>query len=139
MQNDTILPNADRPSDLQNFTPTEINQGQDVQEDASQARTTTQVPLRHSPRTQKERYPLGFDLYGIEEDSKDEKPKEHEIEKIIRSRYSKDGEPEDLIHWKGFPKEARSYEPLSNLNDAAKLYITTHNVPITGTPRNLSE
>ena len=48
IQNDTILPNADGPSDI---TPIEINQGQDVQDDASQARTTTQVPLRRSPRT----------------------------------------------------------------------------------------
>ena len=104
--NDTILPNVDRPSDLQNSTSTEINQGQDEQEDACQTGTTTQVLLRHSPRTRKQRYPLGFDLYDIEEDSEDEKPEQHEIEKINRGRYSKEGESKYLIHWKGFPNEA---------------------------------
>ena len=57
---------------------------------------------------------------------------EYEINKILKARYNKKGEIEYLVHWKGFPPSERSYEPLQNLNDAAREYVKTHKIPTTG-------
>lgn len=63
-----------------------------------------------------------------------EKPLEtvYEINKIIKSRYNKEGNLEYLIDWKGFPASARSYEPYENLNEAAKEYVDKTKIEITG-------
>ena len=58
---------------------------------------------------------------------------EYEINKILKSRYKKDGSGlEYLISWKGFPASENSYEPWSNLNDTARKYVEEHKVPIIG-------
>ena len=59
-------------------------------------------------------------------------PEEYEIDKIIRGKYNKDGKLEYLIQWKGFGKKDRTYEPVSNLNEAAKEYVSSHKIPISG-------
>ena len=57
---------------------------------------------------------------------------EFEINKILRARYNKEGKLEYLVDWKGYPASARTYEPIENLNEAAKEYVSTHKIPITG-------
>ena len=59
---------------------------------------------------------------------------EHAIKKIIKGRTTSDGQVEYLVDWDGYPKTARSYEPWTNLNDAAKEWVSTHNVPVSGKP-----
>ena len=54
------------------------------------------------------------------------------VNKIIKARYNKEGNKEFLIDWKGYPASERTYEPLENLNDAAKEYVETHNIPVVG-------
>ena len=67
----------------------------------------------------------------------DIQPDEFEIKKIIKGRYTKDGSVEYLIDWKNYPPSGRTYEPLHHLNDAAKTYLETHKIPITGKkPKN---
>ena len=57
---------------------------------------------------------------------------EYEINKIIRARYNRKGELEYLIDWKGYPAAERTYEPLENLNEAAREYVRTNDIPVTG-------
>ena len=54
------------------------------------------------------------------------------IDKIIRGRYKSDGSKEYLVHWKGYPKSGRTWEPYDNLNDFARTYVNTHKIPFTG-------
>ena len=61
-----------------------------------------------------------------------ELPEEYEIEKIVRGRYTKNGDIEYLIQWKGYGEKDRTFEPMENLNQAAKNYVKTHKIPITG-------
>ena len=58
--------------------------------------------------------------------------KEFEINKIIKGRYNKTGEIEYLIDWKNYPPSHRSFEPYNNLNESAKKFVDSHNIPITG-------
>ena len=62
----------------------------------------------------------------------------YDINKIIKGRYNKEGNIEYLIDWKGFPASARSYEPYENLNEAAKEYVDTKKIEITGKRRDNS-
>ena len=57
---------------------------------------------------------------------------EYEINKIIKGRYTTDGSVEYLIDWKNYPPSERTYEPYENLNDAAKAYVDSREIPITG-------
>ena len=85
--------------------------------------------LRRSRRKRKSVKPI---LYSPSDSEENES--EYEINQIIKGRYTKDGKIEYLIDWKGYPKEARTYEPYDNLNDFAKKYVNEHNVPIVGKP-----
>ncbi|XP_038052676.1 uncharacterized protein LOC119735953 [Patiria miniata] len=60
-----------------------------------------------------------------------EKPKEYEIERIIRGRY-KNKRLVYLIKWKGFPHSKNTWEPETNLNAAALEFLKTHPVKISG-------
>ena len=85
--------------------------------------------LRRSKRKVNLRKPI---LYSPSDSDSSEE--EYEINQIIKGRYKKNGEIEYLIDWKGYPKEARTYEPYRNLNARAKRYIDEHNIPIVGKP-----
>ena len=62
----------------------------------------------------------------------DDTSPEYEINKIIKGRYNKEGNVEYLIDWKGYPVSARTYEPLENLNETAREFVRTHDIPIQG-------
>ena len=57
---------------------------------------------------------------------------EYEINKIVKAKYDKDGTLKYLIDWKGYPSSARTYEPYENLNETAKEYVDTHDIPTSG-------
>ena len=62
-------------------------------------------------------------------DSQDD---EYEIHKIVKARYDKAGNLHYLIDWKGYPASERTYEPFENLNEAAKEYVSSHDIPTIG-------
>ena len=62
----------------------------------------------------------------------DDTSPEYEINKIIKGRYNKEGNVEYLIDWKGYPVSARTYEQLENLNETAREFVHTHDIPIQG-------
>ena len=68
----------------------------------------------------------------VQPEKTDIEPDEFEINKIIRGRYNKEGNLEYLIDWKGYPSSARTYEPEENLNEAAREYVRTHEIPVSG-------
>ena len=51
---------------------------------------------------------------------------EYEINKIVKARYDKAGNLHYLIDWKGYPVSERT------LNEAAKEYVSSHDIPTTG-------
>ena len=58
---------------------------------------------------------------------------EYEIEKIIRGQYRK-GKPWYLVHWKGFPASARTWEPYDHLSEFTKRWVVDHPVTMLGKP-----
>ena len=59
------------------------------------------------------------------------KPREYEIEPIVRWRYRKK-RLEYLIRWKGFTKSKSTWEPQVNLNAEAREYLIKNPVKISG-------
>jgi hypothetical protein len=54
------------------------------------------------------------------------------VEKIIKGRYLPDGKAEYLIHWKGYSKDERTWEPEENLNKFFLDDLKQNPVPMTG-------
>ena len=104
----------------------------ETDQDKQTSPTTT---LRRSTRNIKTRIPE-LTLLEDDSDSDQSEDEEYKINKIIKGRYTKNGVIEYLVDWKGFPKEARSYEPFENLNHRAKRYIEENNIPIMGRPHS---
>lgn len=71
---------------------------------------------------------------GLEsgEDSSENTAEEYEINRIIHKKLGKDNKVLYLLDWKGYPASARTYEPEENLNEEAKKYVRTHDIPIVG-------
>ena len=115
--------------------PRETEETYKLTETDQDKQTSPTTTLRRSTRNIKTRIPE-ITLLEDEDDSDSDQSEdeEYEINKIIKGRYTKNGGIEYLVDWKGFPKEARSYEPFENLNDTAKRYIEENNVPIMGRP-----
>ena len=117
---DSRGPDTDHLADVEMADPpvlrTEANQSDDTQPDSPQPEVT-------QPEDGQMQQPqLG--------------PDEFEINKIIKGRYNKAGDIEYLIDWKGYPPSARTYEPEENLNEFAKEYVKSHEIPVTGQKQN---
>jgi hypothetical protein len=57
---------------------------------------------------------------------------EYIVEKVIKGRYLPDGSVEYLIHWQGYSKEDRTWEPEQNLNQHLRSYLVQNPVQMLG-------
>jgi hypothetical protein len=144
---DSQVPQLDAADDL-TLTPGDLPLDSLAQADPSsnarlhQARTASKPAGHQNPQVQPaaaEPEPKPPDQDGgqqqdnVTEDSDNNDDKEYTVRKIIRGRYHK-GRPQYLIHWKGFSKADRTWEPLENLNETARAYLKKHPVTMTGKP-----
>lgn len=66
------------------------------------------------------------------EDNSQLKEGEYEIEKVTKVKIGKGGKKSYLVHWKGYDASESCYVPYKDLNEAAKEYVKSAELPIIG-------